>query len=172
MLVDKEHRLWFQRSKVLWATQGDRNSKYIHSRATQRKRKNTIQKLQSTNGQWSSSSEEVTEILIGYFQELYTSANQAPCDTTTESIEKVINPDLNNQLAHDFTAWEVQKAIKEMAPLKAPGPDGMPPLFYQHYWDTIGNDVTHSVLHFLNSTCLPDNLNHTFITLILKKKLP
>ena len=34
MLVDKEHRLWFQRSKVLWATKGDRNSKYFHSRAT------------------------------------------------------------------------------------------------------------------------------------------
>ena len=34
MLVDKEHKLWFQRSKVLWATKGDRNSKYFHSRAT------------------------------------------------------------------------------------------------------------------------------------------
>ena len=34
-LMDKENRLWFQRSKVLWATQGDRNSKYFHSRATQ-----------------------------------------------------------------------------------------------------------------------------------------
>ena len=34
VLVDKEHRLWFQRAKVLWATKGDRNSKYFHSRAT------------------------------------------------------------------------------------------------------------------------------------------
>ena len=48
----------------------------------------------------------------------------------------------------------------------------MPPLFYQHYWDTIGNDVTHSVLHFLNSACLLDNLNHTFITLIPNKNSP
>ena len=167
-LMDKENRLWFQRSKVLWATQGDRNSKYFHSRATQRRRKNTIQKLRSTNGQWSSSNDEVAEILIGYFQDLYTSANQDSCDAATESIEKVINSSLNNQLEQEFAAWEVQKAIKEMAPLKAPGPDGMPPLFYQHYWGTIGNDVTQSVLHFLNSACLPDNLNHTFITHIPK----
>ena len=36
VLVYKENRLWFQRLKVLWATQGGRNSKYFHSRATQR----------------------------------------------------------------------------------------------------------------------------------------
>ena len=35
VLVDKENKLWFQRSKVLWAKQGDRNSKYFHCRATQ-----------------------------------------------------------------------------------------------------------------------------------------
>ena len=30
-LVDKENRLWFQRSKVLWAKFRDRNSKFFHS---------------------------------------------------------------------------------------------------------------------------------------------
>ena len=166
------NRLWFQRSKVLWAKQGDRNSKYFHSWATQQRCKNTIQKLWSSSGQWRSSNAEVAEILIDYFQELYTLANQTPCDAATVSIEKIISSDLNNQLEREFTVWEVQKAIKEMAPLKAPSPDEMPPLFYQHYWDTIGNDVTQSVLHFLNSTCLLENLNHNFITLIPKKNSP
>lgn len=59
-----------------------------------------------------------------------------------------------------------------MAPLKTPGPDGMPPLFFQHYWNLIGDDVIDSVLTFLNSASLPKHLNHTFITLIPKKKYP
>ena len=59
-----------------------------------------------------------------------------------------------------------------MASLKAPEPDGMPPLFYQHYWNLIGDDISNTVLHYLNSATLPKHLNHTFITLISKKKNP
>ena len=63
-------------------------------------------------------------------------------------------------------------ALKQMAPLKAPGPDGMPPLFYQHFWGVVDNDVTSSVLSWLNSGTLPYPLNHTFVTLIPKTNNP
>ena len=33
-LLDKETRMWFQRSQSLWAVHSDKNSKYFHSRAT------------------------------------------------------------------------------------------------------------------------------------------
>ena len=59
-----------------------------------------------------------------------------------------------------------------MAPMKAPGPDGMPPLFFQHFWPMIEGDVTHSMLSWLNLGTLPHPVNHTFITLIPKKKNP
>lgn len=49
-----------------------------------------------------------------------------------------------------------------MAPLKALGLDGMPPLFYQH----------EAVLDCLNSRKIPSGLNYTFLTLILKVKGP
>ena len=63
-------------------------------------------------------------------------------------------------------------ALNQMALLKSPGPDGKPPLFFQHYWDLVGKDITTSILSFLNLASLPENLNHTFITLIPKVKNP
>ena len=67
---------------------------------------------------------------------------------------------------------EVSAALKQMAPLKAPRPDGMPPLFYQHFWRTVDKDVTSSILSWLNTSTLPHPINHTFITLIPKTENP
>ena len=116
--------------------------------------------------------EQATEVLITYFKELYNSTNLPPCAATTNSINQVINGEMNEQLSWEFQAWEVQQAVKQMAPLNAPSPDGMPPLFFQHYWNLIGDDVIDFVLTFLNFASLPEHLNHTFITLIPKKKNP
>ena len=66
-LVDKEYSMWFQRSKVLWATNRDKNSKYFHCRATQRKRKNSILKILKADGEWSSDMGQVTDTLTCYF---------------------------------------------------------------------------------------------------------
>ena len=55
-----------------------------------------------------------------------------------------------------------------MYPLKAPGPNGMPPLFFQHFWSTMGDVVTKTVINFLNSGISPPNFNGTRIVLIPK----
>ena len=59
-----------------------------------------------------------------------------------------------------------------MAPLRAPGSDGMPPLFFQTFWSNIGLDVSEAVLSCLNSGTILKSINHTFLTLIPKVKNP
>ena len=77
---------------------------------------------------------------------------------------------MNNKLSADFKAWEVHEAVKQMTFLKAPGPNGMPPIFFQNFWLLVGVEVTTFVLQFLNTTTFPSHLNHTFIFLIPKVK--
>ena len=132
-LVDKENRLWFQRSKIMWAKFGDRNSKFFHSQASQMKRKNLIRKLKDPNGRVVEDNEGITKCVVQYYQNLLSSANQQFCDSVTDSIQTMITEEMNSKLSSEFTHLEVKQAINQMAPLKAPRLDGMPPLFYQHY---------------------------------------
>ena len=64
----------------------------------------------------------------------------------------------------------MEVAVKQMAPLKAPGPDGMPPIFFQKFWNIIGDDVVKAIHSCLNSGNILPGLNHTFISLIPKVK--
>lgn len=65
-------------------------------------------------------------------------------------------------------AEEIRKVIFEMNPLKAPGPDGMPGLFYRHYWQIVGDQLVAAVQSFFRDGWLLQELNHTYITLIPK----
>ncbi|XP_062013879.1 uncharacterized protein LOC133730268 [Rosa rugosa] len=59
-----------------------------------------------------------------------------------------------------------------MYPTKSPGPDGMPPLFFQHYWELIGDEVTEAVQSFLHSGQLLRQITFTHICLITKLNDP
>ena len=50
-----------------------------------------------------------------------------------DHIPNVITDHMNAALVASFRDDEVKEALKQMAPFKAPGLDGMPPLFYQHF---------------------------------------
>ena len=111
---------------------------------------------------------EVTD----FFTNLYSSSNSCQLELALGAIEAVVTDDMNREPVANFKECEIHEALKQMAPLKSPGPDGMPPLFFQHFWDLVGKEISSSVLFFLNSATLPDHLNHTFITLIPKVKNP
>lgn len=61
---------------------------------------------------------------------------------------------------------EIRRVVFNMGNYKAPGPDGMPSLFYKSYWQIVGGDVVALVQYFFQSNRLLPELNCSNIVLI------
>ena len=151
---------------------GDRNTKFFHEKASARYKKNLIKGLIDENGRWLEGDEHVEKLMLQYYERFFTSSDLAEFEEILDTVQHKVTPRMNQVIVKDFSEVEVKNTIKQMYPLKSPGPDGMPPLFYQHLWPKIGGVVTLTVLDFLNSGIIPPNFNHTHIVLIPKCKEP
>jgi hypothetical protein len=72
----------------------------------------------------------------------------------------------------EFQEEEVMRALDCIGDLKAPGPDGMPSIFYKKHWEIVGPQVVKEVLAVLNGGPIPEDWNDTWVALIPKVKNP
>lgn len=77
-----------------------------------------------------------------------------------------------NHLHKDFSASEIESAVRGMGKYKAPGPDGFQPVFYQSCRDIVGSSVIRFVLDFFVSGILPPETNDVLLVLIAKVSKP
>ena len=73
VLLDRESTMWAQRSRLLWARNGDRNTKYFHSRATRRFRRNKVEGIRDKEGNWRDQQHDISVVLVDYFKDLFSS---------------------------------------------------------------------------------------------------
>ena len=79
---------------------------------------------------------------------------------------------MKRRLIRPISEVEINEAVFSMHPNKAPGPDGMPPFFFQKYWTIIKNDVINAILSFFHSDKMLKAFNETLISLIPKVEHP
>ncbi|KAL5769702.1 hypothetical protein ACOSP7_013856 [Xanthoceras sorbifolium] len=74
-LLAKEELYWSKRSRADWLRARNKNSKFFHSKASARKKKNTIMKLIDENGVSQTKAEGINRIVCKYFSNIFTSNN-------------------------------------------------------------------------------------------------
>nr|XP_048334847.1 uncharacterized protein LOC125423747 [Ziziphus jujuba var. spinosa] len=171
-LLDKEESRWKQRSRVCWLREGDRNTRYFHVHASSRRRRNLIRGVMDSNGLWSSSPQHVVGAFMAYFQDLFTTKGSHIESDLSFGVRGRVTDFMNAELCKPFTADELKTSLFQMNPSKAPGHDGFPAMFYQHYWPSIGATITKACLQILNDGADMGNINHTLIALVPKVSDP
>jgi hypothetical protein len=114
----------------------------------------------------------VREAFVQYFLDLFTAGPAGNLESCLEHVEEKVSSTMIEALLKPFNTEEVDCALHQMAPLKAPGPDGFPAGFFQHHWAIMGKEVGQFIIDILNSGNVPSNLNMTHIALIPKVKSP
>ncbi|XP_045791800.1 uncharacterized protein LOC123886537 [Trifolium pratense] len=170
--MECEETWWKQRSRELWLKHGDKNTKYFHMKANIRRNKNKIEKITDSHGHTHTDDGGIEKVLVDHFKTWFTKQDAQAIPDTITVVKDRINTDMYQELNRHFTKEEVFQAIKDMKALAAPGPDGLPAIFYHTHWEVIGKEVTDMVLNVLNNNGDPSHLNNTYICLIPKINNP
>jgi hypothetical protein len=96
-----------------------------------------MQQIMNQEGRQCTTQQEIEGAFIDYFQGLFTAGTDLEVEQSTRFIEKRVTPSMNQELTAAVSMEEITAALHQMAPLKAPGPDGFPACFYQHNWDML-----------------------------------
>ena len=107
---------------------------------------------------------------MDYFENIFATTNPSLEGFDFNELQGKLSEDEKDALSRPFTKKEVGAALKRMAPTKAPGLDGFCALFFQRYWDIVGNDISRSMLSVLNGRAMLRDMNQIVISLIPKVK--
>ncbi|KAL4279488.1 hypothetical protein GQ457_03G020140 [Hibiscus cannabinus] len=133
MVADREELYWKQTTCANWLKFGDRNTNFFHKFTSNRRRTNKIKKLNAHDEQTFESEDDIKNIAMEYFQEIFSTQGEGDVAPVLGGIEQYITPSMNDFLLHNFTHEEVFAAVQSMSPLQASGEDGLGAIFYQHF---------------------------------------
>jgi hypothetical protein len=167
-LLIREEIMWKQRSRIDWLREGDRNTKYFHQRATWRAKKNKIVSLKDENGRVVKRQEEMKKVASSFFNNLFLQDESVCPNEIINLMKSKLTAAMNESLIKDFSDWEIEKALFQIGPLKAPGPDGFHARFFHRNWRFLKSEVTSAIKHFFSEGVLPPGSNDTIIALIPK----
>ena len=168
--LKRKESYWAQNSRSKWIKEGDRNTKFFHTMASVRRRKNVISPLlfDKTN---CVDIAGIKKEAVSYFRNIFKEEiNSRP---RFENLDfKHLLPSQISMLTEPFTHKEIDLAVASCEGNKAPGPDGLNFNFIKSAWEVIKHDIYDMVEKFWATSHLPKGCNTAFVALIPKIESP
>lgn len=90
-ILDREEVMWYQKSRVEWLKNGDRNTTFFHLSTIARRWKNKITAIKNEIGDWLYEKELVKNHIVNYFTDLFTEAG----DCNLQVVPQDVFPELS-----------------------------------------------------------------------------
>jgi hypothetical protein len=120
-LLEQEEVMWRQRSRVQWLAAGDKSTRFFHLRASQRRRKNCITELVSSNGTVVTDGAALGTMATEFYTDLYSSEGVQGMHEVLDAVPVKVTANMNLMLDAPFVVEEVKNALFEIYPIKAQG---------------------------------------------------
>ena len=165
-ILMQEEWLWLAKSRIEWINQGDTNTAFFHRSVLIKRQRSTIRSLKDNMGNIISDPSDLEALIRMFYIDL--------CSTEkTENLRASLQEDPNQiNLVTPPSDHEIKNAMFSMKPLKAPGPNGFHPIFFQREWHIVGEEICTNIIEWFRKGSIPDELGQALICLIPKQDNP
>ncbi|KAL2224581.1 UNVERIFIED_CONTAM: Retrovirus-related Pol polyprotein from type-2 retrotransposable element R2DM [Sesamum indicum] len=170
-LAEAERNFFYQKAKIHYLKEGDRNTKFFHDMVKRNAARNSITAVTRADGTIITSADAIAQEFVDYYTTLLgTESHTIPVDDGVFDYGPKLSSELTDELCREVTAMEVKDAIFNINDNKAPGPDGYSSCFFKKAWNVVGDQVCRAVLDFFRNGRMLRQLNHTVIALVPKSE--
>ncbi|GJZ41493.1 RNA-directed DNA polymerase, eukaryota, reverse transcriptase zinc-binding domain protein [Tanacetum coccineum] len=170
--IKDEENLLFQKAKVEWISEGDKNNQYFHKVIKSRSQAKRICSICDDQGNRLEGN-QMEEQFVKHFNQ-FLGANKGV--NGEKDFERVFGTKLSKKeamnMVNEVTDNEIKHAMFDIGDNKALGPDGYTSTFFKKAWKIVGDDVCLVVKEFFGSGKLLGELNATLVSLVPKISTP
>nr|DAD30512.1 TPA_asm: hypothetical protein HUJ06_009363 [Nelumbo nucifera] len=124
-LQHKEELFWMQRSRESWLRLGDKNTHYFHLNAVQHRKRSSIDGLKRADGSWTYEKNEIRNMFVEHFSNFFHTSSQTVAPEILALLQPIVTTQDNEDLSRLPSKDEIESAIMQMGPFKAPGSYGI-----------------------------------------------
>jgi hypothetical protein len=127
----------------------DKNTKLFQNRASHQKRKKTVRGIGKSGGSLCKTNEGMGAMALEFLQNLYATKGSSDFDSIIDLVTPAVTEEMNHALTDNFLDKEIEIALFQMGPSKAPRPNRLPMLFYQRHWSILKAHVCRAIREIL-----------------------
>ncbi|GJY99077.1 hypothetical protein Tco_0516507 [Tanacetum coccineum] len=166
--MNEEEMFLFQRDKVNWLYERNRNTAYFHKVVKSKRNKNRVMSITNVMMECVEGS-KVTDEFVNHFEKfLGQSTHVQHLDSLGNVFNNILSIEEASAMVTDVSDRETKTTVFGIDDCKAPGPDGYKACFFKKACSLISNDVCLVIKEFFSSGKLLREVNSTLIALIPK----